>query len=416
MCKSAPSLFGTLAFRQKATTPGKFKEPQTTSQRVQKSVVDKDEARNALKREVEHASAAAVEVKPTADVHTVFSRDLRGALESVADVNRKLDPTTTTNEVIHKIFELKLSNSLRRRQTTQKPSQDAVDLARRRRAARMPIRKRHTKGQLRLPFSSDTIHSDSLMPDPGYKHTMIPNPSYRPPIHTNLPTYLVTPMPAHILIEQPISPPPETGKFVKIHYRRATTNFTANAVPNATDNITSDYGHSASISNGSFTWDPSVVARAADAARTISPESDLTEPWKLDLAHLPQSYEKFKAVATSRVWHGVLGKPVSSYFEIWRARGVWRKGELKGWDCVGEMPFSSLNGNGAEGGDETIVWRGFSVSEVYKLFCEEVQGVMLDLEEKSKWSGWHGKAGWNDWVAFSSQDVVGRVVVGFEEV
>lgn len=91
---------------------------------------------------------------------------------------------------------------------------------------------------------------------------------------------------------------------------------------------------------------------------------------------------------------------------------------MKGWECVGEVPFSA--GGGGEGeygdGDEAAVWKGYSVSEVYKLFCEEVQGVKLELEEKSKWSGWQGKPGWDDWVAFSTQDVVGRVVVGFEEV
>ena len=122
----------------------------------------------------------------------------------------------------------------------------------------------------------------------------------------------------------------------------------------------------------------------------------------------------------------MLGKPVSVTFEIWRARGVWREGELKGWECVGEVPFTAGEGEEVEDGvedkisdndgDEAAVWKGYSVSEVYKLFCEEVQGVKVELEEKSKWSGWQGKPGWDDWVAFSTQDVVGRVVVGFEEV
>ena len=288
MGKDAPSLFGTLAFRPKATKPGTFKKSQATSQKVQKSVVSKDDAQTALGREVESASKAPIEVIPTADVHTSFSYGFREALETVTDVNRKLDPTATTNEVIHSIYSLKLTKSLRRPLTTQKPSQDAVDLAHRRRAARMPIRKRHTKGQLRLPSSSTTIHSDSQTPDPGFKHTMIPNPSYRPPIHPNLPTYLLPPTASHIIVEEPISPPPETGKFVKIHYRRATTNATDKATvttttTNVADQIYSTPASPKAISPGI----PAVIARATHAANTTNPHEDLTESWKLDLAHLP---------------------------------------------------------------------------------------------------------------------------------
>lgn len=296
MGKDAPSLFGTLTFRPKATKPGTFKKPQATSQKVQKATINKDDAQTALGREVESATKAPIEVTPTADVHTSFSRGLREALETVTDINRKLDPTTTTNEVIHSIFSLKLTNSLRRPLTTQKPSQDAVDLAHRRRAARMPIRKRHTKGQLRLPSSSTTIHSDSQTPDPGFKHTMIPNPCYRPPIHPDLPTYLLPPTASHIIVEEPISPPPETGKVVKMHYRRAATNTADGITGNAADQI-----YSACFAKGDFTWDPTIVARATHAANTTNPQEDLTEPWKLDHAHLPQNYDQFKTVATSRI-------------------------------------------------------------------------------------------------------------------
>ena len=196
----------------------------------------------------------------------------------------------------------------------------------------------------------------------------------------------------------------------------------------------SDHGSSANVSNGSFTWDASIIARAAHAANNTTeadtdPDTrqDLTDAWKLDLAHLPPTYQQFKTIITSRVWHGVLGRPVSVKFEIWRARGVWREGGLKGWDCVGEIPFSSSSsfssfeeGSGANEGDERgcemAVWRGFSVSEVYDMFRDEAQGVKLDLEEKSKVSGWQRRAGWDEWVLFSSQDVVGRVIVAFEKV